>query len=108
MVYVTGDMVRMSAIMSFPKECLSINCSSSRSPKAEVAFEEQRANMKFCQHLEKSPTETLHVLQICMVIDQYAVRKCFYDTPHSRTPVNPCTRIRGLGCNQKEENIQKG
>lgn len=89
-------MVKMSAIMRFSKKRLSINCSSrSRSLKAKIEFEEQCANIKFCQHLEKSPTETLHALQRYMVTDQYAVQKHFYRTPHSRTPVKPRTRTSG-------------
>lgn len=75
-VYVTGDMVIMSAIVSFSKKCLSIIWSRSGSSKGEIAFKKQRANIKFCQRLEKSTTEILHLLQRCMVNWWYINMQC--------------------------------
>lgn len=55
--------VRNVGMHSFSRNCQQVNCYHSLSLKAGIAFEDQRANIKFWRHLEKSLTETLYVLQ---------------------------------------------
>lgn len=40
------------------RQCVSMNCSRPNSSKAERMFQKQPVNIKFCQRLKKSPTET--------------------------------------------------
>lgn len=54
----------MSSSVGFFKPWMSVNSSKSlRLSKVNMTFEEQRSNIEFWRYLEKSLTETLHMLQ---------------------------------------------
>lgn len=60
--YVRRDMLRNKYDLSVSRPWVSVNCNNSHSSKAGMTFQEQSTSIKWCQHLGKSPIETLHIL----------------------------------------------
>lgn len=77
------------AMQRFSRQCVSVNCSFSHFSKAEMAFGEQLANINFYQRLQKSVTETLHLLQ--KVYDE-----CKYDESASESNVSRVYVFKGF------------
>lgn len=87
----------MSAVEDFLKKCMPMNCSRSRLSKGGMTSNNNVRIWNSANIWKKKPTETLHGLQRCMMVDQYALRKCFMVLS-----IQGLSWIRGLDSNHHQ------